>query len=181
LIAGNEFKHEKNEWDWLGWGAYFWEANPLRGLEYAHELKADPRKTRGSVTDPAVVGAVIDLGLCLDLTSSTGIRALEAGHASFIALCTAEGRAIPDNRGGPDLLLRNLDCAVINHLHKIREHQGLRAFDTVRGVFLEGDPIYRGAGFRKKTHIQVCVRDPLSIKGVFRVPPRDLIDFSPPS
>jgi len=180
LIAGDEFRHEKNAWDWLGWGAYFWEANPVRGLEYAHELRADPRKSRGLVQSPAVVGAVIDLGHCLDLISSMGIRMIEAGHESFVALCEAEGRAIPANKGGPDLLLRNLDCAVINHVHDIREDQGLPAFDTVRGVFLEGAPIYRDAGFRRKTHIQICVRNPLRIKGVFRVPPRDLVDFSPP-
>jgi hypothetical protein len=180
LLSGDEFKHEKNEWDWLGWGIYFWEANPLRGLEYAYELRANPAKTKGSVRNPSVVGAVIDLGLCLDLTSSMGIRAVEAAHASFVKLCAAEGTALPVNRGGPDRLMRNLDCAVINHLHKVREGT-LPPFDTVRGVFLEGDPIYPEAGFRKKTHIQICVRQPNCIKGVFRVPARDLKDFKPGS
>jgi hypothetical protein len=56
LIAGEEFRHETNEWDWLGSGAYFWEANPLRGLEYAYELKANPKKSKGSIQTPAVVG-----------------------------------------------------------------------------------------------------------------------------
>ena len=179
LITGDEFRHEENAWDWLGSGAYFWESNPLRGLEYAYELKANPQKTKGSVEEPAVVGAVIDLGLCLDLTSSTGIRALKASHDSFVKLCGTEGRAIPTNKGGPDRLMRNLDCAVINHLHAARTAAKLPPFDTVKGVFQEGKPIYRGAGFRENTHIQVCVRNRECIKGVFRVPARYLRDFAP--
>jgi len=180
LIAGAEFRHEGNQWDWLGSGIYFWESNPLRGLEYAHELKANPQKTKGFVVEPAVVGAVIDLGLCLDLTSSTGIRALAASHESFVRLCRIEGRAIPTNKGGPDRLVRNLDCAVINHLHAVRIAAKLPTFDTVKGVFQEGAAIYQDAGFREKTHIQVCVRNLDCIKGVFRVPVRYLRDFVPP-
>jgi hypothetical protein len=180
LIAGADFRFEANEWDWLGSGVYFWEANPLRGLEYAYELKANPGRTRGSVQEPAVVGAVIDLGLCLDLTSSTGIRSLKASHDSFVRLCESEGRAIPVNKGGPDYLMRNLDCAVINNLHAVMAARGLPPFDTVRGVFQEGNPIYRDAGFREKTHIQICVRNAECIKGVFRVAERYLKDFVPP-
>jgi hypothetical protein len=119
LIAGDAFRYETNEWDWLGSGVYFWESNPLRGIEYAYELKANPRKAKSSVNNPAVVGAVIDLGLCLDLTSSMGIRALKTSYENFVTCCEAEGRAIPANKGGPDRLMRNLDCAVINHLHMI--------------------------------------------------------------
>ena len=40
--------------------------------------------------------------------------------------------------------------------------------DTVRGAFIEGSPIYRGAGFRAKNHIQLCVRNLSCIKGYFR-------------
>jgi hypothetical protein len=183
LLGGDEFKHETNEWDWLGSGAYFWEANPLRGLEYAHELKATPKKTKGTVDNPAVVGAIIDLGVCLDLTSSNGIRAVAASHKSFLQLCKASGRDVPQNRGGADRLMRNLDCAVINHLHQVREttNPPLLPFDTVRGVFLEGDDIYEGAGFKVKTHIQICVRNLECIKGVFRVPKRYLADFKAPA
>jgi len=65
-----------------------------------------------------------------------------------------------------DRLRRNLDCAVIRHLHTILETQGLPAVDTVKGVFTEGKPIYPGAGFDEKTHIQIVVRNQLCIKGV---------------
>lgn len=72
------------------------------------------------------------------------------------------------------MLLRKLDCAVINHLHQVRVSAGLPSFDTVRGFFLEGDRIYPGAGFLEKTHVQICVRNLDCIKGVFRVPENHL-------
>ena len=40
-------------------------------------------------------------------------------------------------------------------------------FDSVRGLFSEGAPVYEGSGFRKKTHVQICVRNPNCIKGYF--------------
>jgi len=49
------------------------------------------------------------------------------------------------------------------------EAQDLPAVDTVKGVFTEGKPIYPGAGFDEKTHIQIVVRSQRCIKGVFRV------------
>lgn len=68
-----------------------------------------------------------------------------------------------------DLLLRFLDCAIIESLHvTMKAQKDLFAYDSVRGVFIEGSPIYPNAGFRKKTHIQICVRNPNCIKGVFR-------------
>jgi hypothetical protein len=81
---------------------------------------------------------------------------------------------LPQNTGGDDLLLRHLDCAVVRHLHGVRSGSRQAAFDTVRGVFIEGTPIYPSSGFREKTHIQICVCHPEVIKGVFRVPLRDL-------
>ncbi len=35
-------------------------------------------------------------------------------------------------------------------------------------MFQEGAPLYPGAGFSTKNHIQVCVRDPSCIRGYFR-------------
>lgn len=59
---------------------------------------------------------------------------------------------------------------VLNFLHRARLESGQQPFDTVRAVFTEGEPLYPTAGFRRKTHIQICVRNPKNIKGVFRVP-----------
>ena len=38
LLDGDDFKPSKNDYDWLGPGIYFWEANPQRGLDFAREL-----------------------------------------------------------------------------------------------------------------------------------------------
>jgi hypothetical protein len=165
LIDGEAFSTSRNEYDWLGEGVYFWEANPLRGLEFAREWVS-----RGKIKNPYVVGAVIELGYCLDLTSSVGVVAVTRAYEDFLAYCQTAGSPVPQNQGGEDKLLRRLDCAVVNHLHKVREIGELQAFDTVKGIFTEGGPIYENSGFYKKTHVQVCVRNLECIKGVFRVP-----------
>lgn len=141
------------------------EANPQRALSFAREVGK-----REKIRTPAIVGAVIELGLCLDLASEAGIKQAVAAYAALVELYAAMGTPLPKNQGGPDDLLRKLDCAVISQLHEIREQAGQAPIDTVRGIFIEGEPIYPDAGFRKKTHCQVCVCNPLQIKGVFRVP-----------
>jgi hypothetical protein len=172
LNGTTQFTASQNDWDWLGSGIYFWEANPLRGLEFAEEQKA-----RGNLADPFVVGAVLDLGYCLDLTSSTGVTAVRAAYINFAEVTAKAGKPMPRNRGGSDALLRELDCAVINHLHQIRAsvQPPLPSFDSVKGVFLaEGGQIYEGSCFYNKTHIQICIRNLSCIKGVFRVPKEQL-------
>ena len=56
-----------NDYDWLGHGLYFWENNQERALEWAQLLKENPQSGKSKITTPAVLGAVIDLGYCLDL------------------------------------------------------------------------------------------------------------------
>ena len=52
-----------NEHDWLGGGIYFWENDPVRALSFSKERM----KWKGIAgKKPAVIGAVIDLGLCLN-------------------------------------------------------------------------------------------------------------------
>ena len=66
-----------------------------------------------------------------------------------------------------DLLLRNLDCAVIQTIQSFFAKQGVQQYDSVRGVFTEGNPVYPGAGVLEKTHTQICVVNPNCIKGYF--------------
>lgn len=65
--------------------------------------------------------------------------------------------------------MRFRDCAVIESLHAFRKNKGETAFDSVRGMFAEGKPLYENAGFHEKNHIQICIRNPNCIKGYFRV------------
>ena len=118
------------------------------------------------------MGAVIDLGYCLDLVTSNGIQAIENVYGKLSAVVSASGAQMPENVGGEDLLQRKLDCAVINYLHVAREQAKEQPFDPVRGVFTEDEHIYANSGFRRKTHIQICVRNSDMVKGVFRVPPQ---------
>lgn len=77
-----------NPWDWLGKGIYFWEADPIRGYEWA----------------------------------------------------STHCKPVP-------------------------------AFNTVRGLYQEADPVFSGSMIRAKTHIQINVLTPEeSIQGYFRVP-----------
>lgn len=165
LLSGTAFKPSDNDYDWLGPGIYFWEANPQRGLEFAKDLS---KRKGSSISKPFVIGAVIELGHCLDLTTSDGLEWVKIAYKSLVAVTHAAALQLPSN--SKDQLRRNLDCAVIRRLHTILENQELPAIDTLKGVFTEGPPVYPGGGFREKTHIQIAVRNPLCVKGVFRVP-----------
>jgi hypothetical protein len=167
LITGEAFDKSENDYDWLGPGIYFWEANPRRGLDWANEASGRPKS---GIKVPAVVGAIIDLGQCLDLMAQGAIEIVLDGYNSLRDTLELVGKPLPTNGGGTGLV-RRLDCAVINRVHSLL---GEGHLDTVRGVFVEGDPIYPGAGFDSKTHIQICVCNPRSIKGVFRVPAEHL-------
>jgi hypothetical protein len=168
LLAGENFKPSQNDYDWLGHGIYFWEANPKCGLDFATELMKLERGPK--IVTPAVVGAVIDLGHCLDLTTTAGTQQVTASYQEFVQLCEKARTPVPQN--STDSLRRNLDCAVIETLHAIRDQEKLSPVDSIKGVFVEGKPLYPGSGLYDQTHIQICVRNFECIKGVFRVPSR---------
>ncbi|MER8928686.1 hypothetical protein [Mesorhizobium sp. M0859] len=60
ILARQEFKPSENDYDSLGHGIYFWEANPARALSFAAQ-----QVTYGRVKDPMVVGAALTLGNCM--------------------------------------------------------------------------------------------------------------------
>jgi len=51
---------------------------------------------------------------------------------------------------------------------------------TVRAMFPEGTKLYPGAGFWQKTHVQLCVREPEQILGVFRIPEWQRVELNLP-
>lgn len=166
LLNNEDFIPSTNDYDWLGAGVYFWEANPARGLEFAKEAIV---RNGGDPHTADVVGAVLELGNCLDLMSKMSIDFLRRAYESY-----RDGFKNTDEDTLTNTAYkRKLDCAVINRLHEMLAEEGV-SVDTVRGVFIEGAPIYAGAGFFEKTHIQIAVRNPACIKGVFRVPARYL-------
>lgn len=169
-ILGGKVDHlkpSKNDYDWLGHGIYFWEANPARAFEFAGERASGKPVSKGDIDKPFVIGAIIDLGRCLNLLDSGALRELKDAYALFKASHEALSHdALPSN--GQNKLRRTLDCAVIQTLHAAREGLKATSYQTVRGVFPEGEEVYPNAGFKDKDHIQICVRDTSCIKGYFR-------------
>jgi len=170
VLAGKAvLKASKNEWDWLGTGIYFWENSATRALDWAHEVKKHPEICRAPIKKPFVLGAIIDLGNCLDLLEAESIRVVERAHHSLTEIFNASGVKPPENHGkSPDRLVRKLDCAVINYVHDMQLEAGDEPFDSVRAAFIEGDPLYKNAGFHRRTHIQLCVRNESQVLAYFR-------------
>lgn len=171
-VTGHLDHLEKSEeaYDWLGPGVYFWESDPQRASEWACE-KAGRAKPAGSYT-PYVVGAVIDLGNCLDLTLRENLALLKSAYHDLKVESRRSGTAVPKNKDpkgirGADKLLRYRDCAVIRRLHGLRAELKEPPFDTVRGLFLEGQPVFPGARIYEKTHTQIAVLNHDAIKEVF--------------
>lgn len=136
------------------------------------EQWAQDQVKRGKFSAPAVIGAVIDLGHCLNLTDSRYIELLENEYKLLAAEAKAKGVDLPRNAGSTrDEALRRLDCAVIEHLHAFIDEQPkeerYEPFDSVRGLFSEGDPICESASFKRGTHVQLCIRNPNCIKAYF--------------
>lgn len=165
----------RNDYDWLGHGIYFWEYSPQRALDFATQGLADKKITKGKIRKPAVIGAVIDPKLCLNMLEASALA--QVRYAYELLEMTHDG-PMPKNKGGLDLRGRYLDCAVFDTLHQFREATDRRLltegkgrmppYDTVRGAFWEGNELYSGAGFREQSHVQICVRDLSCIKGYFR-------------
>jgi len=138
----------ENDYDWLGNGIYFWVDSPERALSWANLRRSSP----------SVIGAFAYPGNSLAYEATLGISA-------------AAGTPLPVNsvRENGIFMKRQLDCAVIQMVHKIRESKSMDAYDTVYGVFEEGELVYPGAGFRDRTHVQIAIRNPEMILGYFRV------------
>lgn len=174
----NNIKKSQEAFDWLGNGFYIWENNYERALQWAKD-----KKSRGTLKTPSVVGVIYLLDHCLDFTDSEFIQILSEYYELLKRDLIISGKNLPQNKDLPrdryqDLILRELDCAVIEYLHQkidekikqdiaIRGFSNLKHFDTVRGIFTEGGPAFEGAGIQTKNHIQVCIRNLNCIKGFF--------------
>lgn len=174
ILAGEaEVRASTNVYDWLGSGAYFWENNPARALSWAKLLAKSKSK---KIRTPAVVGAIIDPGNCLDLAEESSLELVKVAFDGFRRLSEVSNTPLPVNEpgyiGDADLVKRHLDCAVLNFLHETRSAEGLAAYHTVRAPFFEGGELFSGSKLSEKCHVQWCVRDrKRSIIAYFR--PRD--------
>lgn len=172
LAGAKEIRFSKNSHDWLGSGAYFWEGDPHRAQSWAEFLHKNPSSFRPRVTNPFVIGAIIKLGSCLDLTHSAHLEIVRTAYQELRSISEKADVPLPANKsrgkGDLDLVRRFLDCAVFNYLHEARLREKKTAFDTVRASFPEGEALYDGAKISEKSHVQICVRNPDCILGYFR-------------
>ena len=171
-ILNDPKKHllkSSNQYDWLGEGIYFWLNDPQRAYEWAVDTHAkNPQK----VKTPCVIGAIIDLGNCLNFCERSSVDLLKRAYDEFTEAMRATSHDLSNlmqnkmkDEGG-FALLRPLDCAVITYLHEMIGNAGVE-FDTVYGYFQEGKAAYEGAGINEKSHVQICVRNTDCIKGYF--------------
>ena len=164
IVTGQEQQiPSTNEYDWLGSGLYFWEDSHARAMQWAQE---EAKKKTGKVKTPSVLGAVVDLGNCLNLIDSEHLNLVKAAHQAYLDICKASGLPPAQNKG-KHFRARYLDRAVFETLHQLRQQEKKEPFDSVRAFFVEGDPLYETAGLRSLDHIQICVRNPKQVVGYF--------------
>ncbi len=138
--------------EWLGDGIYFWENSFHRAKQWAisHIEKNE---------EPAVLGAIIIPGNCLDLADSKALEDLKhvANFLEFAWPILHRGKSIPANKD----LRHSYDCALINFYHDFQKLKSKPEFDTVRAPFIEGKPIAKhNCSFYDKNHIQWAIRNP---------------------
>ena len=171
----------ENKYDWLGHGIYFWEGSYERAYLWA--------KNSSKVPNPAVIGAFIRLGNCLDLLDTAKIEYLKLGYEILEQEANKLKVDLPQNKSFRNGISfnRELDCEVIQRIHQFNnelianrldlpntegENKGRIQchpdfIDSVRGMFPEGDEVYPGAGFLSQNHIQLCIVNPNCIIGYF--------------
>lgn len=167
LASQEHLKASQNDYDWLGHGVYFWECDPKRALEFAKDRSA---REGSKITKPAVIGAVIHLGSCLNLSNRDDIQLVKSSYDLYADAMRQTKTALPENKnikGRKDFALRKLDCAVINYLHYLRKIGSRPEFDSVIAAFPEGSPIFKNSGFQDFSHIQICVRNLNCIRAYF--------------
>jgi hypothetical protein len=146
VLNGEPLLPSLNAYDWLGAGIYFWEYAPTRAREWA---------IRRFGERAAVLQADITLGRCLNLLDTAHFSHLQRTYEKTVLRLAAEGIELPRNRNKQHFL----DRAVVEFYCQDYAALGGRPFQSVRGCFPEGEPIFPGSKIFRETHVQVAVRD----------------------
>ena len=144
-ISLEQWRPSQNTYDWLGKGIYFWEGGRTRAAQWAKQQFGE---------QAAVIDAEIELGNCLDLLQDTHHRSIFGVFEGVRREYEEKGWSLPRNRGGR----HDLDCLVLNQ-YMISAFQTGEPFQTIRGVFEEGEPLFPGSAIRAQAHIQIAVQD----------------------
>ncbi len=146
----------------------------LKLMKYAHKVSTKEQFAKGKIKTPFVLGAIIDLRNCWNLPTSDGIKLLKVGYNGLKESLISQSGEFPINES---FASRSLDRAVIEYIHTINKVEKQNEFDTVRGAFEEGSPVYLGTKITQKNHIQICVRNKSCIRGYFL--PRPIKKYNP--
>lgn len=153
-ILASGFEISRNEYDWLGDGAYFFQDAPARALEWARQRFGD---------DAAVIGAEINLNDCVDLLDIPWERLIVRAYERYIARVVQSGAPAPRQTSGAHRLDRN----VINYFVRGAAANGMTV-RSVRAVFPEGEPMFPGSALLSRAHVQIAVRDHLAVTRMWR-------------
>jgi len=160
------FRASTNVGDWLGHGIYFWEQAPSQAWWWA-----DTQAQKGKHTQGAVIGALIDLGHCVDLLDPAAGWAgeLESGRLRVEATLGAAALPVPRNANNH----KALDCAVVNDVC-LRQSDHGTPVDSLRALFAPSggglQRLWERSGLLRFTHVQLCVRNPDCFLAVWDVP-----------
>lgn len=158
-VLTSGFEISRNEYDWLGDGAYFFQDAPVRGMEWARERFGERA---------AVVGAEIDLDACVDLLDIPWEQAIVRTFQRYLGHLTRSGITIPRQTRRA----HRLDRGVLNYLVDGMGLDG-RIIRSVRAVFPEGEPMYAGSALPTRSHVQIAVRDRSAIIRTWRQEQQD--------
>jgi hypothetical protein len=161
LVEGQAFKPSDKAYEWLGRGVYFWEYAPKQAWWWAKKMRKYPK--------PAVVGAMIRLGNCLDLLDPENVRSLRRVYDDILPKWRAARVPIPRNV----LSKRSLDCAILNLVYS-RSDTTETKIEASRGVFVPTSRtrrVWLGSWIYDEAHIQICVREQKNILAVWHVRP----------
>lgn len=154
VLARNPFIPSSNPYDWLGEGIYFWEYGPYRAWEWADIRFGE---------NAAVLQARVTLGHCLNLLDTAYFQGVQMAYHTVEEHYRQENHLLPTNRSDKRHFL---DRAIIEEYCQIWVESGGTPYQTVRGGFPEGDPVYAGSKILRETHIQIAVRDLACISDV---------------
>jgi hypothetical protein len=161
LVDGQSFRPSSKSYEWLGTGVYFWEYASKQAWWWAKEVK--------KYKEPAVVGAMIRLGNCLDLLDPENVRSLRRTYDAILPTWRAQNATIPRNV----LAKKGMDCAIVNYVYADSDTTATK-IETSRGVFVptkSAKRVWPGSWIYDEAHIQVCVREQSNILAVWHVRP----------
>lgn len=196
LVSGElrALRSSVNEYDWLGDGAYFYEDDSNRALQYAQYSAENPQLhlTAKAIGTPAVVGAVLHVDRWLDMTTQEGLQHFKNAVLTLRSGVANDEATLPRNQsaftGDADKLHRAFDRAVFETLHSMREDQlaehlaagdteqilAFAPFQAVRGAFTQGAAVSAHSAIHGQSHIQIALRDSRCVKGWFLLPGESL-------